>query len=198
MYLSTAIADELLDAAIAAIEGDRAALPEALEALPAPIYVTDASGVVTHFNSACIGFTGRTPEAGKDRWCVTWRLYTDDGEPLPHAECPMAVTIRTGREIRGVTALAGRPNGARVRFLPLPTPLFDAKGELVGAVNMLIDVTEARQATELRQQAARCGRLSSGVTDQHTREALAAMGLEYAAKAQALEETCPWAEYVAA
>jgi PAS domain-containing protein len=196
MYVATAIADDILGAAIEAAEGDGSALHAALEALPAPIYVTDTLGVVTHFNRACIGFAGRLPEIGKDRWCVTWRLYTDEGAPLPHAECPMAVAIKTAKPIRGVTALAERPNGTWVRFLPLPTPLFGQRGALVGAINMLIDVTEARQAAELRDQAERCRRLASGMSDRQMRETLSRMGGEYEARAEALEMACPWGEYV--
>jgi PAS domain-containing protein len=196
MYVATAIANDILGAAIEAAEGDGLALHAALEALPAPIYVTDALGVVTHFNRACIGFAGRLPDVGKDRWCVTWRLYTDEGEPLAHAECPMALAIKTAKPIRGVTALAERPNGTWVRFLPLPTPLFGKDGQLIGAINMLIDVTEARQAAELRDQAGRCRRLASGMSDRQMRETLSRMGGEYDARADALETVCPWGEYV--
>ena len=39
-------------------------------------------------------------------------------------------------------AIAERPDGTRVPFIPYPTPLFDASGELIGAVNMLVDITE--------------------------------------------------------
>ncbi len=53
----------------------RPSLRAALDELPAAIYVTDAEGVITYFNPACIDFTGRRPEVGQDRWCVTWRLW---------------------------------------------------------------------------------------------------------------------------
>jgi PAS domain-containing protein len=59
-----------------------------LDALPAAIYTTDAEGVITYFNRAAVEFSGRVPNAGKDHWCVTWRLYSTDGEPLAHEECP--------------------------------------------------------------------------------------------------------------
>ena len=37
-----------------------------------------------------------------------------------------------------------RPDGTRVHFLPFPTPLHDPSGALVGAVNMLVDITERK------------------------------------------------------
>jgi hypothetical protein len=52
----------------------------------------------------------------------------------------MAVAIRENRRVRGVTAVAERPDGSRVHFMPFPTPLHDASDRLVGAVNVLIDL----------------------------------------------------------
>lgn len=184
--LASAFAEELLRTAVAAAAGKRD-LAAALEALPAPIYVTDREGVVIYFNEACVGFAGRTPAVGKDRWCVTWRLYTDDGMALPHEACPMAEAIRGRRAVRGVTAIAERPDGARVAFMPLPTPLFDADGALAGAVNILIDVTEYRQVSELREEAHRCRRLARGLTEKATIRTLSQMADEYDAKARDLE-----------
>lgn len=73
-----------------------------------------------------------------------------------------------------------------------------AAGGVTGAVNMLIDVTEARQAAELREQAVRSRRLASSVGDSQSYRALSAMATEYEARAAALEAACPWGEYVAA
>jgi PAS domain S-box-containing protein len=67
---------------------------------------------------------------------------------MGHEECPMAVTVRTGRPVRGAEAIAERPDGSRYTFLPHPTPLFDDDGRLVGAVNMLVDITDRKQAEE--------------------------------------------------
>ncbi|WP_415846329.1 PAS domain S-box protein [Stutzerimonas zhaodongensis] len=121
-----------------------------LEALPAAVYTTDAEGRITFFNRAAIELSGQTPRLG-DMWCVTWRLYNADESPLPHDQCPMAVALKENRPIRGVEAIAEWPDGTRVPFIPYPTPLHDANGELVGAINMLVDITERKQA-ENRQK----------------------------------------------
>ena len=102
---------------------------ELLDVLPAAIYTTDAAGRITYYNAAAVKLAGRRPEIGSDEWCVTWRLYWPDGTPLPHDECPMAV----------------------VPFMPYPTPLHDASGNVVGAVNMLVDLTERSQAEQVRR-----------------------------------------------
>jgi PAS domain S-box-containing protein len=119
-----------------------------LEALPVAIYTTDAAGRITFYNQAAVEFSGRRPRLGSDKWCVTWRLYRLDGTPLPHDQCPMAVALREGRAIRGVEAIAERPDGSRVPFMPYPTPLRDAAGNVVGAVNVLIDISNRRQFEE--------------------------------------------------
>ncbi|MET4255211.1 PAS domain S-box-containing protein [Bradyrhizobium sp. S3.12.5] len=118
-----------------------------LQALPAAIYTTDATGRITFFNQACIDFAGRTPEIG-EMWCVTWKLYLPDGTPLPHDECPMAIALKQNRPVRDVEAVAERPDGSRICFMPYPTPLRDERGRLVGAVNMLVDITARKQAEQ--------------------------------------------------
>lgn len=127
-----------------------AQLREILEALPAAVYTTDAEGRITAFNQAAVKFSGRTPQIGTDSWCVTWKLYWPDGTPLPHDECPMAMALKRGEPVRGYEAIAERPDGSRVHFIPYPTPLRDSSGSIIGAVNMLVDITDRKQAEEAR------------------------------------------------
>ena len=68
--------------------------------------------------------------------------------PLPHDECPMALALKEKRAIRGMEAVAERPDGSRVPFIPYPTPFFDAAGELAGAINMLVDISERKSAEQ--------------------------------------------------
>jgi PAS domain S-box-containing protein len=133
---------KIMEDRIRASEGH---LRDLLEALPAAVYTTDAEGKITFYNKAAIEMAGCTPAVG-DKWCVTWRLYRTDGTPLPHDECPMAIAIKENRPVRGEEAIAERPDGSRVPFVPYPTPLHDAEGTLIGAINMLVDITERKQA----------------------------------------------------
>ena len=119
---------------------------EILELLPVAIYVTDAQGHLTHFNKAAVAMAGRTPELGTDKWCINWKLFHDDGRPMRHDECPMAMTLKEGRPVRGGQAIAERPDGKRFWFEPYPTPLFDSNGNLTGGINMLLDITERKHA----------------------------------------------------
>lgn len=122
------------------------AMRQVLEALPAAVYTTDAEGKITYFNRAAAELAGRVPVIGKDEWCVTFRLFSADGEPLPHHECPMAIALKEKRPIRGVEAMAQRPDGTMFPFLPFPTPMFSRDGELTGAINMLVDISDRKLA----------------------------------------------------
>ena len=126
---------------------------EFLEALGVAVYTTDADGKITFFNEAAAELWGRRPELGEE-WCGSFRLFWSDGSPLAHGDCPMAIALKEGRAVRGFTAIAERPDGSRVDFQPYPTPLYDREGRLVGAVNVLVDVTERRRVEgELRSTA---------------------------------------------
>ncbi|PZM13941.1 PAS domain S-box protein [Rhizobium tubonense] len=123
-----------------------------LEALPEPIYMTDAGGRITFYNSAAVEMWGIRPEIGKSEFCGSWKLYWPDGSPLPHDKCPMATALKDRCANRGMEAVAERPDGTRVPFLAFPTPLFDADGNLIGAVNMLVDLSERASVDEAAQR----------------------------------------------
>ena len=66
----------------------------------------------------------------------------------------MAIALKENRAIRGVEAVAERPDGTRVPFIPYPSPLHDASGTLIGADNVLVDITEHKRAEEASQRLA--------------------------------------------
>jgi PAS domain S-box-containing protein len=179
--------EELLQTALEGVRTSRD-WRTVLDQLPVPTYTTGADGAVTYWNRACVDFAGRQPELGRDRWCVTWELYTTTGDRLLHEDCPMAEAIKGKCEVRGHVAIALRPDGSRRAFMPYPTPFFDDAGNLIGAVNLLIDVTE-EQARVLAEQGARCKRLSREVLNNKDSDMLAALGERYAAMAAALRQT---------
>jgi PAS domain S-box-containing protein len=123
-----------------------------LGVLPAAVYTTNAAGQITYFNEAAATLWGCRPELGSSEWCGSWKLYWPDGRPLPHDQCPMAIALKEGRPIHGMEAIAERPDGSRVSFMPFPTPLYGESGVLLGAVNMLVDLTDRDRASEYEQR----------------------------------------------
>ena len=118
---------------------------ELLNALPAAVYLTDKAGRITFYNEAAATLWGCRPTIGSAEWCGSWRLYWPDGTPLPHDQCPMAMALKEERAINGMEAAAERPDGTRVPFLAFPQPLRDDKGTVVGAINMLVDISERKR-----------------------------------------------------
>src|SRR5215471_15135529 len=106
---------------------------ELLDSLPAAIYTTDAAGRITFYNRAAAELSGREPRLDADQWS-------------------MAVALREDRPIRDVEVIAERPDGTRLNLLPYPTPLHDSTGGLIGAVNMLVDITDRKRAEQAVQE----------------------------------------------
>jgi PAS domain S-box-containing protein len=135
-----------------------------VEALGVALYTTDAAGRITYYNEAASQLWGRRPAIGEE-WCGSWRLFWPDGRPMAHDECPMAIALREGRPVRGWAAIAERPDGSRFDFEPYPTPLYDDRGVLIGAVNVLVDVTAHRRAQAELRSTTEALAVSSAVKD---------------------------------
>lgn len=141
---SRSVMQALIDKTVSSLPGSE----ELLRVLPVAVYTTDAAGRITFYNEAAAELWGRRPVLGDGAFCGSWKLFWPDGTPLPHDECPMALALKEKRPIRGLEAVAERPDGTRVPFIPYPTPLFDERGELVGAVNTLVDISERKLADQ--------------------------------------------------
>ena len=136
-----------------------------MQALGVAVYTTDADGRITYFNDAAAAFWGRRPDLG-ELWCGSYLLYWPDNRTMPHAECPMAIALLEGLELRGVEAIAERPDGSRIAFTPYPTVLRDPDGTVVGAVNVLVDITDRKRAEDEVRATAEALRSSNAVKDE--------------------------------
>ncbi len=129
-------------------ESERA-LRDLLGALPAAIYVTDVAGRITFCNDAAINLWGGRPRLGEDRWSDFARYYHADGTPMTLQDCPIEIALHQGRPVGGREAILERVDGSRAWIVPYPTPLRDRTGAMVGAVNMVVDISERKQAEQM-------------------------------------------------
>src|ERR1051325_7362516 len=125
-----------------------------VDAIPAAIYTTDDAGRITYYNEAAAQLWGHRPDLGRSEWCGSWRLFWPDGRAMAHSECPMAIAVKERRAVRGAEAIAERPDGSRVSFIPFPTPINNSQGEFIGAVNLLVDITDRKQSEDAIQRLA--------------------------------------------
>jgi signal transduction histidine kinase len=113
-----------------------------LDHLEAAIYTCDADGYIIHYNKAAVSLWGSAPEPGKDRWCGSWKMYEPDGiTPIPPAECPVAIALKQGRPVSSRPIIIEKPGGERNQVIPYPRLFFDDQGQVIGAVDLLLDVS---------------------------------------------------------
>jgi PAS domain-containing protein len=133
----------------AALEQFIALAEQAFAGMPIAAYITDAEGVVVFCNDAAVKFAGRAPNIGQDKWCICWRAYDMHGAPILPEHGPMAETLRTGKNVRGAIAVAERPDGTRLAFMPFPTTLRNQDGTLIGGFSVFYPLNEKVEAALL-------------------------------------------------
>jgi len=121
-----------------------------LENLPAGAYTCDPEGLITYYNQQAARLWGRVPKLNdpEDRFCGSFRLYAADGSPIAHDRCWMALALETDRGYNEREIVVERPDGRRLTVLAHANPHHDDSGELLGAVNVLVDITERKRAED--------------------------------------------------
>ncbi len=119
-----------------------------LEKLPAAAYTCDPDGLITYFNPQAVKFWGRAPKLHDpvDRFCGSFKLFATDGVAIAHDACWMALALKMNQEYNGHEIIIERPDGQRLTALAYANPVHDEAGTLLGAVNVLVDITERKQA----------------------------------------------------
>src|SRR4028119_1517793 len=119
-----------------------------LDKLPAGAYTCDAQGLITYFNQHAVQLWGRAPKLNDpmDRYCGSFKLSSPDGSPIAHDRCWMALALKQDKEYNRREIVVERPDGERLTALAHANPIHDGSGELLGAVNVLVDVSDRKRA----------------------------------------------------
>jgi PAS domain S-box-containing protein len=120
-----------------------------LDTLPAAAYACDPLGQLTYFNRHAALLWGRVPRMGHtdDRFCGSLRLLSLDGATIPHDQCWTAHALSQQRSTTAEVVIE-RPGGRRRIVQAHANPLIDSSGRLIGAVSVLMDITEDKNARE--------------------------------------------------
>jgi PAS domain S-box-containing protein len=121
-----------------------------LEKLPAGAYTCDPEGLITYFNQHAVQLWGRAPKLNDpvDRFCGSFKLFAVDGSPIAHNQCWMALALESNEGYNKREIVIERPGGERLSALAHANPIHDESGNLIGAVNVLVDITERKRAEE--------------------------------------------------
>jgi PAS domain S-box-containing protein len=124
--------------------------PSLLDKIPAAAYTCDRDGLITFFNRQAAELWGREPKLNDpaDRFCGSFHLFAIDGAPLKHDQCWMALALNTGQDYNRQEIVIERPDGSRRNALAHASPIRNAAGEIVGAVNVLVDISDLKRAEE--------------------------------------------------
>lgn len=117
-----------------------------LEDLPVAVYTCNKEGYITSYNKAAVKLWGKTPGAQIDKWYINWEIFNADGTPLTPDETPTGRVLKYGKPVKQQEILIKRPDGSISYILSNPKPCFNENGELTGAANTLIDITEQKYA----------------------------------------------------
>jgi two-component system cell cycle sensor histidine kinase/response regulator CckA len=143
-------------AAVDALRLSEEVLEALINASPAGIQALDAEGRVRMWNPAAERLFG-------------WPAAEVVGRPLPllaDDQDGLLTEVRAGRSFTAAHARRPTRDGRTVEVSLSRAPLRDAAGAVVGAVEILLDVSEQRQAEERQVQAEKMeavGRLAGGI-----------------------------------
>jgi two-component system CheB/CheR fusion protein len=117
-----------------------------LDVIPAAVHACDAQGLITYFNPFAEVLWGRAPKLrdAANRYCGSYQMYLPDGTPIRHEESWMARALREGRAYIGRKIFVERYDGTRVFGEAYAYPLHNDRAKLVGAVNLVADITVLR------------------------------------------------------
>lgn len=120
---------------------------QTVDALPVAVYTCDKSGYITHYNQEAVKLWGRVPEIGKDLWCGSWKILWPDGKSMKPEEYPVACLLKSISLMYDEIVIQ-RPDGVKRNIKANPVLVFSVEGEIIGAVNTLIDITEHKQSEQ--------------------------------------------------
>jgi PAS domain S-box-containing protein len=119
--------------------------------VPVAVYTCDARGVIRQFNLRAAELWGGEPgqNGAKKKICGSYKLFYPDGKFMPHAKCPMARVLR-GEELEAaeLEIIVERKDGTRRNVLAHPQTLTGDRGEIIGAINCLYDITQRKRDEE--------------------------------------------------
>ena len=117
-------------------------------------YACDCSGTLTDYNRRAVELWGREPRAA-DRFTGAYKVLDSQGDPLAPEATATAFLLKSGLAQPNKEVVIERPDGKRVTVLSNVAPLLDEEGNMIGALDVLQDITDRRWSEDARRVAER-------------------------------------------
>ena len=156
-----------------------------LDVLPVATFVCDGKGTILQYNHRAVEIWGREPDSGEthDEFAAMVRYYEPDGTPA--GTSLLATVLATGLPVRDAQRRVERPDGSWIVVAVNIEPLRNARGELVGAVQCMIDISDRERMTAALEE-----------SRQHAREQEQRLAATYEHAAIGIAEVTPDGRFV--
>jgi PAS domain S-box-containing protein len=125
-------------------------LETVLTQLPVGVMLGDAEKRIITWNavlSSYMGFPGNINFQSFDEF-RDWPVETPDGQILPWEEWPLSLALKNGETVHQRELRMGRYDGGWVQLAISAAPILGAKGNILGAILALTDLTPIRRTEE--------------------------------------------------
>lgn len=143
-------AEQALEAAFAAIANEKNQLEAVMEALPVGVAILDGRGGNIKANDMYEKiWGGPRPEVWEvDDYAAYKAWWVGSDKRVAPEEWAAAIVVQRGTAVVGQEMEIERFDGTRAFVLNSAVPIFDARGEEVGCVVAIMDITERKQAED--------------------------------------------------
>ncbi len=116
------------------------------DAICDPLFIVDNNMIVTYMNDACVRLTGyeKAEVEGKMN-CED--LFKSD---ICESKCPVRYCFDKREPVEGIRSIITNRQGIQIPTVTSASPLRDAHGGLIGAIEILKDITDVLEAENLR------------------------------------------------
>ena len=116
-----------------------------LDMLPIATFICDARGTILQYNSRAVEIWGRAPQPGQTHGEFTANASYSLLDGTPIARPLLTQVLESGVPIRDAEIKVVRSDGKQLIVSINIDPLLDAKGNVAGAVNCFLDITDRKR-----------------------------------------------------
>lgn len=117
------------------------------------VITADAAGQLTFVNRCAEALHGvKDLAATPDDYSERYHLFTEDGEPYPSQDLPLARAVLRGESVMDTRWRIRRPDGTEILALGSAQPICDDDGKRIGAVLTIRDDTPRSDAEQALRQ----------------------------------------------